>query len=201
MSADGKIASRLRKQTRLSDESDMARVHRLRNDCDAILVGIGTVLADDPSLLVKEKYVENVKQPVRVVLDSKCRMPPDAKVLGSGSRTIIATCDGNECNIPEVEVMNCGPGPHIDLDILLQKLSEMGIRTLLIEGGGEVIWGFVKAGLVDEFKVFISSKLIGGAMAPSPVDGEGFAGEEEFTQLNLKSTKVSDSGVLLEFET
>ncbi len=199
MSADGKIASRLRKQTRLSDEADMARVHRLRNDCDAILVGIGTVMADDPSLLVKEKYVDEVKQPVRVVLDSKCRISSDAKVLKPGSRTIVVVTEGNSRDVPGAEVITIGSGSHIDLCLLLEKLSEMGINSLLIEGGGETIWSFVKSGLVDEFKVFISSKLIGGAMAPSPVDGEGFGSEDEFTQLTLKSTKLSDSGILLEF--
>ncbi len=199
MSADGKIASRLRKQVRLSDEADMARVHGLRNDCDAILVGIGTVISDDPSLLVKEKYVENAKQPVRVILDPECRIPLHSKVLGLDSKTIIVAKKGYAREVPGAEVMECG-SDIINLNNLLAILWERGIRKLLVEGGGTTIWGFVKAGLVDEFKVFISSKIIGGIQAPSPVNGEGFAEEGEFTQLQLKSTKLSESGVLLEFE-
>jgi 2,5-diamino-6-(ribosylamino)-4(3H)-pyrimidinone 5'-phosphate reductase len=199
MSADGKIASRLRKQVRLSDEADMTRVHRLRNECDAILVGIGTVLADDPSLLVKAKYVEEVRQPLRVVLDSKCRIPRNAKVLEPGSKTIVVATEGNAAEVPGAEVISCGK-ERVDLRELLERLHGMGIRSILIEGGGTTIWGFIKAGLVDEFKVFISNRIIGGVQAPTPVNGEGFAEEEEFTQLKLKSTKLSESGVLLEFE-
>nr|QOV09141.1 2,5-diamino-6-ribosylamino-4(3H)-pyrimidinone 5'-phosphate reductase [uncultured Thermoplasmata archaeon] len=199
MSADGKIASRLRKQVRLSDESDMARVHRLRNSCDAILVGIGTVIADDPSLLVKEKYVDNPRQPIRIVLDPKCAVPPIAKVLDGKARTIIFVTEGNLRTVKGAEVIECGK-EGIDLHRMLGKLKDFGVETVLVEGGGRTIWSFVKARLFDEFKVFISSKLIGGMAAPTPVDGEGFADENEFTELKLAKTTLSDSGILLEFE-
>jgi 2,5-diamino-6-(ribosylamino)-4(3H)-pyrimidinone 5'-phosphate reductase len=104
MSADGKIASRLRKQTRLSDEKDMARVHRLRNECGAIVVGIGTVLADDPTLLVKKKYIEGkVRQPARIVLDSRCRIPKGAKVLTGSAKTIVAVTEGHAKKVAGAE--------------------------------------------------------------------------------------------------
>ena len=79
MSADGKIALPTRRQTRISSEEDIARVHRLRNASDAILVGIGTVLSDDPSLLVKEKYVRRPRRPLRIVLDSRYMEKSQAK--------------------------------------------------------------------------------------------------------------------------
>ncbi|MBA3045038.1 MAG: 2,5-diamino-6-(ribosylamino)-4(3H)-pyrimidinone 5'-phosphate reductase [Candidatus Thermoplasmatota archaeon] len=199
MSADGKIASRMRKQVRLSDEADMARVHRLRNECDAILVGVGTVLADDPSLLVKVKYVDEVKQPVRIILDSGCRIPREAKILDGASRTLVFVTEGHAADVPGAEVLTCGK-ERIDLNGMLAILGDMGIGTLLVEGGGRTIWSFVSAGLVDEFKVFISNRIIGGANAPTPVDGEGFGEENEFTNIRLVKTTMSGSGVLLEFE-
>lgn len=199
MSADGKIASRLRKQVRLSDDSDMARVHRLRNSCDAILVGIGTVIADDPSLLVKDKYVNSPNQPIRIVLDSKCTVPKNAKVLDGKARTLIFVTEGNARPVNGAEVVVCGTD-SINLPQMLAKLYEMGVKSILVEGGGRTIWSFIKAGLVNEFKVFISSKIIGGKMAPTPVDGDGFAEENEFADLKLKKTTLSDSGILLEFE-
>ena len=91
MSADGKIALPSRKQTRISNEEDMARVHRLRNECDAVLVGVGTILSDDPKLTVKERHVDEVRNPLRVVLDSKGRTPTDSEVLSNDSPTLILT--------------------------------------------------------------------------------------------------------------
>jgi 2,5-diamino-6-(ribosylamino)-4(3H)-pyrimidinone 5'-phosphate reductase len=200
MSADGKIASRARKQTRLSDEKDMARVHRLRNECDAILIGIGTVMADDPSLLVKKKYIEGkVRQPVRIVLDSRCRIPKSAKVLAGSAKTILAVTENHAKKVGNAEVLACGKGKRVDLNILLDKLAKRGVKKVLVEGGGETIWSFVKAGLVDTFIVFIGSRLIGGRSAPTPMDGEGFASEEEFAMLALKKTTITEGGILLEF--
>lgn len=200
MSADGKIASRVRKQVKLSDEPDMARVHKLRNDCDAILVGVGTVLADDPSLLVKDKYVDNPNQPIRVVLDSKCRTPSDSEVLDGSSRTIIFVTEGHEKELENAEIVVCGT-EQVDLKKMLAYLDGIGVKNLLVEGGGKVIWSFVSGGHVSEFKVYVGSMLIGGGLAPTPMDGNGFGEENEFPELNLVRSTMSDSGILLEFET
>jgi 2,5-diamino-6-(ribosylamino)-4(3H)-pyrimidinone 5'-phosphate reductase len=199
MSADGKIASRLRRQVKLSDEEDMARVHRLRNECDAVLVGIGTVMADDPSLIVKEKYVEGeVRQPIRVILDPKCRVFENREVLDGNVRTIFVVREGYVKELANAEVYPCGQD-DVDLRQLLEYLGEIGIKKLLIEGGGETIWHFVRSGLIDRFIVFISNRLIGGRDAPTPMDGEGFAGEEDFASLMLRTTTVTTSGIILEF--
>ena len=199
MSADGKIASRIRKQVKISDEPDMARVHKLRNDCDAILVGIGTVLADDPSLLVKDKYVDNPNQPIRLVLDSKCRTPSDSRMLDDSSKTIIFVTEGHKKELENAEVVACGK-ELVDIKQMLAYLDGIGVKTLLVEGGGKIIWSFVSGGHVSEFKVFIGSKLIGGGLAPTPMDGNGFAEESEFPELNLVRSTMSESGILLEFE-
>src|SRR5512136_1773557 len=89
MSADGKIASPMRKQMQISCDEDIKRMYRLRNECDTVLVGVGTILTDNPKLTVKEKYVKHPRQPLRVVLDSKGRTPPHALVLNNVSKTLI----------------------------------------------------------------------------------------------------------------
>ena len=111
-SADGKIALPNRRQTRISSEEDLARVHRLRNECDAVLVGVNTVLNEDPKLTVKEKYLAAgtpLRRPLRVVLDSKRRTPKDALVVNGDAPTLIAT-DGGFENVygKNVEVVDCG---------------------------------------------------------------------------------------------
>ena len=141
MSADGKIALSSRRQTRISSDADMARVHRLRNGCDAILVGVETVLGDDPGLLVKAKFVKKVRQPLRVILDSRGRTPPNAKAVSPDGRTLIAVAGNSSTNRwgPNVEVVPAGPGPKVSIPVLLEELGRRGIRSVLVEGGGETI--------------------------------------------------------------
>ena len=89
MSADGKIAGMERRQVRISDTPDLARVHKLRSECGAIIVGVGTVVADDPALLVKEKYVPSPSQPVRVILDPDARVPEGSRVLDKTAKIVL----------------------------------------------------------------------------------------------------------------
>ena len=108
MSADRKIASPSGKQYRISCEEDIKRMYELRNESDAVLVGINTVLSDDPKLTVKEKYVRNPKQPIRIVLDTKCRTPVDYLVVNETAKTFVVTAD--KCNKnyrSNVEVIIC----------------------------------------------------------------------------------------------
>ena len=199
MSADGKIATKDRKQTAISNDHDMKRVHELRNSADAILVGIGTVLADDPRLTVKAKYVHSPRKPIRVVLDSKGRTPPDSKVLDGEARTIIVTTKESPKEFANAETIRCGSG-RVDLEELLAALEALGVETLLVEGGSEVIWSFLKSRLADEVDIFIGSVVIGGSSAPTPAGGEGAANIEEAVALRLKNAEVVGDGVLLEYE-
>jgi 2,5-diamino-6-(ribosylamino)-4(3H)-pyrimidinone 5'-phosphate reductase len=199
MSADGKIATRSRKQTAISNDTDRKRVHLLRNSVDAILVGIGTVLADDPKLTVKEKYVPDPKKPVRVVLDSKGRTPPEAKVLNGDAKTIIVTAEESGKDFAGAETIRCGRG-RVDLAELLQILEERGIRKLLVEGGSEVIWSFLESRLADEIYIFIGSMVIGGDSAPTPAGGGGASSIDEAVALRLKKAEVVGDGVLLKYE-
>lgn len=198
MSADGKIALPSRKQTRISNEEDMTRVHELRNRCDAILVGIETVLTDDPKLTVKEKYVPNPKQPIRIVLDSKGRIPEDSLVLSPDSPTIIAVSEDCTHQIQGAETIVCGKD-KVNLSQLCEILNRKGIKTLLVEGGETVIWSFLKNRLADELYIFVGSMVIGGLNSPTPAGGEGAKSEEDILRLELKEVKRLGDGVLLRY--
>ncbi|MFP4169539.1 MAG: 2,5-diamino-6-(ribosylamino)-4(3H)-pyrimidinone 5'-phosphate reductase [Methanomassiliicoccales archaeon] len=193
MSADGKIAGRRRRQVTISTGEDKSRVKELRAENDAILVGIGTVLSDDPHLTLKEG-----RNPVRVVLDSRGRTPDEARVLDGRARTIIAT--GEECDREweGAEMIRAGK-ERVDLSLLLEELATRGIRTLLVEGGGEVLWSFFRQGLVDRYSVFVGPLVLGGRTSPTPVDGEGFDDREAVTLRFLECRRLGD-GVLLVYE-
>lgn len=199
MSADGKIALKTRKQTAISNEEDKKRVHRLRNSVDAILVGIETVLSDDPKLTVNPKYVKQPRKPIRIVLDSNGRTPRSALVLDGTAPTIIVTNDRSDATFPNAETVRCGED-EIDLERLIGILVKKGIKTLLVEGGSRVIWSFLRARLADEVYIFIGSMVIGGQDAPTPAGGEGAASEKEIVELRLISSKVVGNGVLLRYE-
>ena len=199
MSADGKIALSSRKQTDISNDLDRKRVHELRNSVDGILVGIGTVLTDDPNLTVKSEYVDDPKNPVRIVLDSKGRTPMDAEVLNGVSRTIIVTAKECDESFPNAETIRSGTG-RVDLQEALRKLEAMGIRSILVEGGAGVIWSFLKSRLADKMYIFIGSLIIGGDDSPTPAGGEGASSLEDTVELRLMDAEVLGDGILLEYE-
>jgi len=197
MSVDGKIALPTRKQTRISDEEDLRRVHQLRATCDAVLVGVGTILADDPKLTVRPEYATG-RNPLRVVLDSEGRTPEDAHVLNRDAPTLVVTTVDCAKTFPNADVARLGQD-SVDLKALLDLLGERGVRRLLVEGGEEVIWSFLHGRLADEVKVFVGSLVIGGRTAPTPAGGAGAQSLTEVVPLKLESAKPVGSGVLLEY--
>lgn len=197
MSVDGKIALPSRKQTRISDEEDLKRVHRLRASCDAVLVGVGTILADDPKLTVKREYASG-RNPLRVVLDSEGRTPDGAEVLSRAAPTLIVTTEDCTKTFADAEVVRLGKD-SVDLPALLDHLSARGIRRLLVEGGEEVLWSFLHGRLVDEVKVFVGSLVIGGRTSPTAAGGAGAQRFEDVVPLRLEHAKPFGSGVLLEY--
>jgi 2,5-diamino-6-(ribosylamino)-4(3H)-pyrimidinone 5'-phosphate reductase len=203
MSADGKIASPLRKQMRISDEEDIRRMYQLRNEVDAVLVGIGTILADDPKLTVKETYVPHPKQPLRVILDSKGRTPAQALALNTVSKTLIITGEGQKKTSPgsHVEVVECRTTDdgQIDLHCALDHLYQKGVRKLLVEGGGTVIWNFLRNKVVDDLFIFIGSCIIGGKDTPTVADGEGIK-EGESISLKIVEVQRLGTGVLVHYQ-
>jgi len=197
MSVDGKIALPGGRAVRLSNEEDGRRVHRLRAKVDAILVGIGTVLADDPKLTVKPEYVRG-PNPLRVVLDSEGKTPAGAHILDGSAPTLVVTSDTCERVFPHAEVLRLGED-EVDLGRLLDHLAKRGIRTVLVEGGSTVIWSFLRHGLADELKVFVSSQILGGRAAPTLAGGEGVTAVADSTRLRLDRARRLGEGILLEY--
>ena len=196
MSIDGKIALTAGKQTKLSSEEDMVRVHKLRNDVDAILVGIGTILSDDPKLTVKKQYVDFPKSLTKIVLDSKLRTPENAEVFNYPGKVIIATTENSIGNI-NAEIIKCGTD-EVDIPKLLEILYERGIKKILVEGGGKVIYSFLKKDVVDELKIYVAPIIIGGN-APSIVEGKGADEMGKIIPLKLDCMKKLGDGILLEY--
>lgn len=195
MSADGKIALPDRREVKISGEEDFKRVHEMRDRVDAILVGIGTVLADDPKLTVKEKFVNEPNHPVKVVLDSQGRVPEDAHIF-KDSNYLIATTE----DIDKDGFVKCGDGDRVDLNILLDELEKRSIHELLVEGGGETVYSFFEADLVDELYLFVGSMIIGGRNSPTPADGEGAETIDDIVDMELLSHEELDDGILLKYQ-
>ena len=201
MSVDGKIASPSGKQIRISCEEDIKRMYKLRNECDAVLVGINTILSDDPKLTVKEKYVKNPKQPIRIVLDTNCKTPVDSLVVNDAAKTLIIA--GEKCDKKfgdNVEVILCDTDDDglIDLEKLLDILYNKGINKLMVEGGGTVIWIFLKSGFVDDFYIYVGPMIIGGKDTPTISGVKGL--DTENINLKLIETKAIGPGMLLHYK-
>jgi len=195
MSADGKIAGCDRRQVKISSGEDKERVKDLRRTYDAILVGVGTVIADDPHLTVKG--LDRNENPIRIVLDPDGRTHDDALVLDDRSDTIIITSE--KCSKKWKNALCIRSADRIDLPTVLDTLANMGIESILVEGGGETIASFFRNGTVDRYTVFVSGMVIGGRSAPTPVDGDGWV-KENGVCMNLISSEVLGNGVLLTFE-
>lgn len=211
MSADGKLSTKERKQVRISGKLDFGRVDDLRAQADAIMVGIGTVLSDDPSLTVKSperkaarKTAGKSENPVRIIVDSAARTPLDADIFkkGEGIRIIAVSNAAPAENVEKLEkkalVIKTGTN-KVDLSELAGNLKEIGINTLMVEGGATLNWGMLSAGLVDEIYTFVGNLIIGGATSPTFTDGEGFL-EAEILDLELLSVEKIEEGVLLKWK-
>ncbi|HJJ32588.1 MAG TPA: 2,5-diamino-6-(ribosylamino)-4(3H)-pyrimidinone 5'-phosphate reductase [Methanocorpusculum sp.] len=209
MSADGKISTPLRRQTAISGTDDFARVQRLRADCDAVLVGIGTIKSDDPSLRIKdEKLIEErlnqgkMPEPFRIIVDSKAEFPLDSDMFkkGAGEIIVVVSKSAPEERVAELNdwalVVQCGED-KVDLDAMLDALGDIGIEKLMVEGGSTILWSFMSQRLFDEIRIYVGALIIGGATSPTFADGEGFTKPEEFTRLTLKSAEKIDDGILL----
>ncbi|MFA5414761.1 MAG: 2,5-diamino-6-(ribosylamino)-4(3H)-pyrimidinone 5'-phosphate reductase [Methanoregula sp.] len=212
MSADGKLSTRERRQVKISGKEDFLRVDRLKAECDAVMVGIGTVLADDPSLTVKDAGLKELRHssgmdehPVRVVIDSTARTPPDASVLtkGSGKRVVAVSCRAKQEPIAQLRtratVIVAGE-KEVDLATVMDELGTMGISRVMVEGGGTLIAALFAAGLVDEVYTFVGNIIIGGKDAPTLADGVGCVKESEFTRLALIDAICIEDGILLHWD-
>ncbi|WP_193556172.1 bifunctional diaminohydroxyphosphoribosylaminopyrimidine deaminase/5-amino-6-(5-phosphoribosylamino)uracil reductase RibD [Paenibacillus ginsengarvi] len=176
---DGKIASRTGDSKWISGELSRSRVHMLRHRHQGIMVGVETVIADDPLLTARLEVTS--LQPVRLVVDSKLRIPLEAQVVKDRTtKTIVLST--NQASIEQilrlnalgVEVIKCGDGPRVDLRKALSILAQREIGSILLEGGGRLNGAMLEAGLVDKIMLFLAPKIVGGANSPGAFMFEGF---------------------------
>lgn len=210
MSADGKLSTFERKQVKISGKADFERVDELRAGTDAIMVGIGTMLADNPSLTVKseQRREERIalgkdENPIRIIVDSSAKTPLDADIFkkGKGRKIIVAARTAPKqradalSKMPETEVIIAGE-ERVNLEEMAMQLKKRGINRLMVEGGATLNNALISAGLVDELKIFIGNIIIGGKTAPTFADGSGFS-ENEIKKLTLESAERIEEGILL----
>ncbi|MHB8545298.1 MAG: 2,5-diamino-6-(ribosylamino)-4(3H)-pyrimidinone 5'-phosphate reductase [Nitrosotalea sp.] len=176
ISIDGKIATRTGRSN-LSSKKDLIRMHNLRKNVDAILVGKNTVNIDNPLLTVR--YVKG-KNPIRVILDSKGSLSLKSKVINTAKKTptILVVSENAPRNVERfivkgVEIIRCGK-KKINIKRLLKILGEKGVKRIVVEGGGITNWYFFKEKLVDEIVITVTPYILGGSNAISLVEGVGF---------------------------
>lgn len=199
-SLDGKIATATGESQWISCAESRNFVHHLRDISDGIMVGVGTVLADNPSLTTR---IANGKNPVRIVVDSSARTPPDSKILNdNAAKTIIAvTRNAPPKNISTLqqrgaEIITAGKS-KVDLPMLMAELARREITSVLLEGGGTLNFSMFRAGLVDKVLAFVAPKIIGGKTALSPVEGYGFENLRDAVELdNLTAEKIGEDILL-----
>ena len=206
MSLDGRIACRTGDSKWITGDDARRRAHELRRMVDAVVVGSGTLIADDPSLTVRLPGIEGV-QPLRVVLDSTGRTPLASRVFTDefASRTLLATtaalCEERAHAFAErgVQVLQLSRDEHgrVDLHALLRALGARGVRGVMVEGGGAVHGAFFDAGLVDEVWAFVAPVVIGGDGAPAPVGGRGAASMARAQRLTQVVTERLGTDVLV----
>jgi 2,5-diamino-6-(ribosylamino)-4(3H)-pyrimidinone 5'-phosphate reductase len=205
MTLDGKIATRTG-SSEISGQEDLLRVHRLRKEMDAIMVGINTVLADDPRLTVHKISANLNDNPVRVVVDSKARTPLEYRILSPEAPTIIAVSSEappEKINALEAddkaEVIVCGD-EQVDLTCLMDELGNRGIKTLMLEGGSTLNYPMLHAGLVNEVMVCIAPMIAGGTLAKTLVDGDGVDYMKDAFRLKFKKSYNLGDDLIVDYE-
>ena len=201
MTADGKTASKTGKSKWITGEKSRLFVHQLRNRYSCILAGIGTVLADNPLLTSR---IPGGRNPVRIICDSKLRIPLDCNIVKTAKEipTIIACCQENEkksaLEKSGCEVL-CFPGKNgVDLKKLTETLGERSLDSILIEGGSEIHYSALEAGIVQHIYAFTAPKIFGGK-AKTPVEGEGIELPENCFQLELERIEKIGDDILAEY--
>ena len=197
---DGKLGAK-NKRTKLSSKSDKIRVHKLRSQVDAIIVGRNTVKLDNPLLTVR--YVKG-KNPTRIILDSLGTIKSGSKIIKTCNKiqTIIAVSESiSKSNLQRLqkfplEIIICGKN-NVNISKLLKILLQNGIKKIVLEGGGTVNWAFVKQNLIDEAIITIAPYILGGKNSTSLVEGSGFKNLDDATKLKLKKIQKNRNELVL----
>jgi 2,5-diamino-6-(ribosylamino)-4(3H)-pyrimidinone 5'-phosphate reductase len=200
-SVDGRIAYAAGARARLSSPEDLVRVHRLRAEVDGIVVGVGTVVADDPSLHVRWELTGSPpgRPLTRIVIDGSGRTPEGARVLDTTAPTIVATTVGAAREYPHhVRTVRAGE-ELVDLAEVFEALHRLGLRRLLVEGGASLLASVLRSGLFDRFTVYYAPLLIGGATATPMVAGAESRGPADTAGLDLVGVERVGEGYVASY--
>ncbi len=205
MTMDGKIAAYTGDSKWITGEEARSHVHRQRHKNTAIMVGVGTVLLDDPLLTCR---IDGGKDPIRIICDSNLKTPITSQIVRTADKvkTIIATCCDSEARYKSYLSSGCQvlvtkeKNGRIDLDDLMNKLGENNIDSILLEGGGTLNWAALESGIVQKVQGYISPKLFGGATAKTPVEGIGVSSPKSAVLLKNSSIIRLGEDFLIEGE-
>lgn len=210
MTIDGKIAT-ISGDVELSSEEDWQRVHRLRSEVDGIMVGINTIINDDPKLRVKY-FPRKSGKLHRIVVDSNLRIPRSSKALNyklNEYPTIITTTENvsqekiqkiKEISPKNITIIKCGSKKRVDLNLMSNKLKDFGIKKYLLEGGGTLNFSMLKNHLVDEIRIAIAPIIVGGAQAITLVEGQGFTTISKAIHLKLIKKQMFGTNLILYYK-
>ena len=213
MTLDGKIATKTG-SSEISGPEDLERVHEIRKKADGIMVGIGTVLADDPRLTVHKIPSSKSDNPIRVVVDNKARTPIDFRILNDDADTIIAVgsiCDENnpqsdadavsraKAISQKADVFYSSKTP-VDLVEFMDYLYSKGIKTLMLEGGATLNFSMIRENLIDEVRICIAPMIAGGRDAKTFFDGEGFDYMKDAVKLELIKSYYCGKDFVMEYK-
>ncbi|MCI4358102.1 MAG: dihydrofolate reductase family protein [Thermoplasmata archaeon] len=201
ISLDGRLAYAGGRRAMLSGPEDLRRVQRLRAASSAILVGAGTVLADDPSLRVHWDLLSEPPGPgpVRIILDSMGRTPEGSRVLDGSQPTLIAVSERCERRFPATAEMLVAGRERVELDRLWSLLAGRGLRSVLVEGGGNVIASVLRSGSFDRVTVYVAPVVIGGRTAPSLALGPETPDQASAVPLRFERAEPLGAGVVLTY--
>ncbi|WMI80858.1 bifunctional diaminohydroxyphosphoribosylaminopyrimidine deaminase/5-amino-6-(5-phosphoribosylamino)uracil reductase RibD [Anaerotignum sp. MB30-C6] len=205
MTADGKIATTTGASRWISNETSRHYAHSLRHQYSSILVGIGTVLQDDPLLNCR---LEHATQPLRVICDSNLRIPLESKICKTGKThsTVIAYAQGSHEKKKALEALGLTlwqlpkENGQVSLPNLIKKLGENGIDSVLAEGGGTIHYSLLEGNLAQKLYVYLAPKIFGGQDAKTPVGGKGILEPKDAFTLKLLNSQELNGDILIEYE-
>lgn len=205
MTMDGKIATCTGASRWITGEAAREQVQNLRHWYMGIMVGIGTVLADDPMLNVR---LEGRKSPIRIICDSRLRIPKSSRICQTAREypTIVAHAQGSPKTAAELEKLGIqvisvpDENGQVDLRRLMEILGGQGLDSILLEGGGELNEAALRAGIVQEARVFVAPKIFGGREAKTPVTGVGVSTPDQAKRFSLKGVSQVGEDLMLEYQ-
>jgi 2,5-diamino-6-(ribosylamino)-4(3H)-pyrimidinone 5'-phosphate reductase len=201
VSLDGRLAFADGVRARLSSQADLARVQRIRAEVDGIVVGVGTVILDDPSLRVHRELIGGGSGPgpTRIVLDGSGRTPTGARVLDGSAPTIVATSERSRRSFPAPVRTIVAGRETVEVESLLAALHGAGLKRLLVEGGARVLASFVRAGAWDRWTVYYAPVVIGGSRAPSMIAGPESLDTDSSVPVRLVGVETMGEGFVATF--